>query len=76
MWSCSKWPWEISRSTDTSLLSLLFPVKLPSCVWLLLLFSEDFQGYPDTLTSVSILGLVLSREGKYEEAEAIRQRRP
>ncbi|KAI1521277.1 TPR-10 multi-domain protein, partial [Pyrenophora tritici-repentis] len=29
------------------------------------------QGHPDTLTSVSELGLVLESQGKYEEAEAM-----
>ncbi|KAJ5706448.1 hypothetical protein N7536_002137 [Penicillium majusculum] len=30
--------------------------------------------YPDTLTSVSNLGLVLDRQGRYEEAEAMHRR--
>jgi Tfp pilus assembly protein PilF len=30
------------------------------------------QEHPDTLTSVNNLGLVLSRQGKYEEAEEMR----
>jgi hypothetical protein len=29
--------------------------------------------HPDTLTSVSHLGLVLKRQGKYEEAKAMHQ---
>jgi Tfp pilus assembly protein PilF len=30
--------------------------------------------YPNTLTSISNLGLVLARQGKYKEAEAMHQR--
>jgi len=32
------------------------------------------EEHPDTLTSVSHLGLVLERQGKYEEAEAMHRR--